>query len=115
MLNQKLSGLTIVIALGLAIPAFAADTKTAPPSTTPSTGTEHKDTHKDAAKITDASKVKQQIKTAVKFPATKEQIVTAINSSKDIVEADKKVIQDTLPSATYKTAEDVYKALGIEK
>lgn len=50
----------------------------------------------------------------VKYPATKEELVTAFKGFKDVKTDDKKWFEETLPAKTYDNPEEVMKGLGWE-
>ena len=52
------------------------------------------------------------LKTHQQYPATKAQLVAACNSLSDFSQEDKKEFIEKLPDGTYKSADDVIKALG---
>lgn len=47
------------------------------------------------------------------FPATKEQLVETCNNLSDFSEEDKKWFMEKLPEGTYKSPEEVAKAVGM--
>lgn len=49
-----------------------------------------------------------------KYPATRSQLVAECDRLSDFSEEDKKWFMDHLPEGTYKSAEEVTKAIGME-
>ncbi|OGY22848.1 MAG: hypothetical protein A2Y57_02830 [Candidatus Woykebacteria bacterium RBG_13_40_7b] len=47
------------------------------------------------------------------YPATKDELVETCNNLSDFSAEDKKWFNDSLPNGTYKTAEDVVRALSM--
>jgi len=69
---------------------------------------------KDAqAKLKEHMKMRNHVK-GVKYPATKEELVTAFKGFKDIKTDDRKWFEETLPNKTFDNADEVMKALGWE-
>jgi hypothetical protein len=64
-------------------------------------------------KLKEHMKMRNHVK-AMKYPATKEELVTAFKGFKDVKADDRKWFEETLPSKTFSSAEDVMKALGWE-
>lgn len=58
--------------------------------------------------------MRDHIVKSVKYPTTKENLVTAFKGLRDIKPGDKKWFEETLPSRTYDTPDEVMKALGWE-
>ena len=54
-------------------------------------------------------------KTHQSYPATKEELVKECSGLSDFSEADKEWFMKTLPEGTYKSAEDVMGALGLNQ
>lgn len=70
---------------------------------------------KDAQqKLKDHLRMRNHIVKNVKYPATKESIVTTFKGFRDVKPGDRKWFEETLPSNTYQTSDDVMKALGWE-
>lgn len=55
------------------------------------------------------------LKTHLKYPATKADLVAACNNLSDFSEEDKKEFMEKLPEGTYNSADDVIKALGWQQ
>lgn len=55
------------------------------------------------------------LRTHQKYPATKAELVEACNKLSDFSDQDKKDFTDKLPDRTYNSADEVIKALEIEK
>ena len=64
-------------------------------------------------KLREHMRMRNHVK-SVKYPATKEELVTAFKGFKDVKADDRKWFEETLPAKTYDNAEDVMKALGWE-
>jgi hypothetical protein len=64
-------------------------------------------------KLKEHMKMRNHVK-AMKYPATKEELVTAFKGFKDVKADDRKWFEETLPSKTFTNAEDVMKSLGWE-
>jgi len=52
------------------------------------------------------------LKSHQSYPATKAELVAECNNLSDFSEEDKKEFTSSLPAGTYKSADDVVKALG---
>jgi hypothetical protein len=69
---------------------------------------------KDAQqKLKEHMKMRNHVK-AVKYPATKEELVTAFKGFKDVKPDDRKWFEETLPNKTFDSSDEVMKALGWE-
>jgi hypothetical protein len=64
-------------------------------------------------KLKEHMKMRNHVK-GVKYPATKEELVTAFKGFKDIKADDRKWFEETLPAKTYSSPDEVMKALGWE-
>jgi len=51
------------------------------------------------------------LKNHIEYPATREALIAACNGMSDVPEADKVWFERTIPQGTYRTPEDVLKAL----
>lgn len=107
-------GLTMGLALALAVPSFSTAFAAKSSKTTASdeagaasAGSMSKD---EQQKVTEHNKLRAEIK-KVKYPAPKATIVSHV---KGIKADDKKWFSETLPDKTYQSAEDVFTALGWE-
>ena len=70
---------------------------------------------KDAQqKLKDHLRMRDHIVKSVKYPATKDSLVRTFKGLHDIKPGDRKWFEETLPSKTYETPDDVMKALGWE-
>ncbi len=58
--------------------------------------------------------VVEHIKSHVKYPATKKQLVEACNKMADVPKTDKEWFQKNLSEGTYKTPDEVLKALKLK-
>jgi len=56
----------------------------------------------------------EHIKGHVKYPTTKKQLVEACNKMGDVPKSDKEWFQKNLPEGTYKTPQEVLKALKLK-
>jgi len=65
-------------------------------------------------KLREHVKMRNHVLKGVKYPATKDELVTQFRSFKDIKADDRKWFEETLPNKTYDSPEDVMKALGWE-
>jgi hypothetical protein len=65
-------------------------------------------------KLKEHLRMREHIAKGVKYPATKESLVVAFKGFRDVKPDDKKWFDETLPSRTYETSDDVMKALGWE-
>lgn len=63
----------------------------------------------------DMKNAKMHLKEHIKYPATKQQLVEACNKMSDFSDDDKKWFEEHLPEGTYKSAEDVMSALGMDQ
>jgi hypothetical protein len=64
-------------------------------------------------KLKEHMKMRNHVK-AMKYPATKEELVSAFKGFKDIKTDDRKWFEETLPNKTFNSSEEVMKALGWE-
>jgi len=65
-------------------------------------------------KLKDHQRMRDHIVKSVKYPVTKDGLVRAFKGLRDIKPDDRKWFEETLPSKTYETPDDVMKALGWE-
>lgn len=65
-------------------------------------------------KLKDHLRMRDHIVQNVRYPATKESLVTTLKGARAIKADDKQWLEKTLPSKTYDTPDDVMKALGWE-
>jgi hypothetical protein len=68
----------------------------------------------DARKLAEHLKLRKHIKSHVKYPATKQAVVTACKGMSEIKAGDRKWFAEALPDGTYETAADVMEAVGWE-
>jgi hypothetical protein len=61
----------------------------------------------------DAKAMKTHLSEHIKYPATKADILKACNDASDVSADDKAAFTASLPEGTYKSADDVMKALGM--
>ena len=110
-------GLTVMLAAAVAPPsAFAKSAKNeSAAKAEKAEGTAAAPLDKEAQqKLKEHMRLRNHIVKNVKYPATKEEIVTAFKSVRDVKPDDKKWFEETLPSKTYDSSDDVMKALGWE-
>jgi len=98
--------------LGTAFVAFLTAAGVATAEETKATGTQQT-TQQAADKFTDDSVVKGHLKNHVKYPATKAQLLESCNKLADVAPADRQLFAKKLPEGTYKTSDDVIKAIGL--
>jgi hypothetical protein len=65
-------------------------------------------------KLKEHMRMRAHIAKSVKYPATKESLVTTFKGLRDIKPGDRKWLEETLPSKTYQTPNEVMTALGWE-
>ena len=65
-------------------------------------------------KLKEHLRMRNHIIKNVKYPATKENIVSAFKGIRDVKPDDKKWFEETLPTRTYDSPDEVMKALGWE-
>jgi hypothetical protein len=65
-------------------------------------------------KLKEHLRMRDHIVKSVKYPATKESLVTTFKGLRDVKPGDRKWFEETLPSKTYQTPDEVMKALGWE-
>jgi len=65
-------------------------------------------------KLKEHLRMRDHIVKNVKYPATKQSLVTTFRGLRDIKQDDRKWFEETLPNRTYDTPADVMKALGWE-
>ena len=63
-------------------------------------------------KLKDHLRMRDHIVKSVKYPATKDSLVTTFKGLRDIKPGDRKWFEETLPSKTYETPDEVMTALG---
>lgn len=72
-----------------------------------------------AAKVSKAKvdwkQIEQHLRDHQKYPATKAELVVTCNNLMDFADADKKWFAASLPEGSYKSADDVVKALKAAK
>ena len=61
----------------------------------------------------DAKAMKEHLSAHVKYPATKADILKACNDTSDLSADDKASFAAALPDGTYKSADEIVKALGL--
>jgi hypothetical protein len=70
---------------------------------------------KDAQqKLKEHLRLRNHIVKNVKYPATKESLLSSFKTPRDIKADDKKWLEETLPTRTYDSSDEVVKALGWE-
>jgi hypothetical protein len=109
-------GLIVTVAAVMAVPAVSAAKSARKDQTATAEKSEGAaPLDKDAQqKLKEHLRMRNHIVKGVKYPATKESLVTAFKSFKDVKADDRKWFEETLPSKTYETSDDVMKALGWE-
>jgi hypothetical protein len=90
--------LVLVLALGGAAPAL--------------TGVAHAETATAAAVRPDLDKVAQHLRDHQTFPANRAQLLAACKGLIDFSAGEKRWFADHLPEGTYKSPDDVLKAIG---
>jgi hypothetical protein len=65
-------------------------------------------------KLKDHLLMRDHIVKNVKYPVTKDGLVRTFNGLRDIKPGDRKWFEETLPSRTYESSDEVMKALGWE-
>jgi len=109
-------GLILAAALAFALPAVSvAKSASKEPSATAekTEGSAAAPLDKEAQqKLKEHLRMRAHIVKNVKYPATKESLVAAFKGFKDVKPDDKKWFDETLPSKTYDSSDDVMKALG---
>jgi hypothetical protein len=63
-------------------------------------------------KLKEHLRMREHIAKGVKYPATKESLVTTFKGFRDVKPGDRKWFEETLPSKTYQTPDEVMRALG---
>jgi hypothetical protein len=103
MFRKIVAGLATALGLVIALPAFAGDKPAAPAA-------EKKDAaHKWANEKTAMTHLKEHIK----YPATKTEILAQCTGMSEADKADKEWLTANLPEGSYKTADEVMKALKM--
>lgn len=59
------------------------------------------------------TEIREHVRMHLKYPATKRQLVEACNNMSDIPKADREWFAKSLPEGTYKSPDDVIKALRL--
>jgi type II secretory pathway pseudopilin PulG len=108
--------LIATVATALAVPAVSAAKSTRKDTTASADNSDVAAPLDKAAqqKLKEHLRMRSHIAKGVKYPATKESIVTAFKGFKDVKPDDRKWFEETLPTRTYETSDDVMKALGWE-
>ena len=116
-MSKLVLGLMLSAAFFFTVPAVAA-AKTArkeQAATADKAETAAAPLDKDAQqKLKDHLRMRDHIVKSVKYPATKESLVTTFKGLRDVKPGDRKWFEETLPSKTYQTPDEVMKALGWE-
>jgi len=112
-------GLTLILAAAFAPPSQALAKSARHEQTTAKADKAEKTSaaplDKEAQqKLREHVKMRNHITKSVKYPATKEEIVTVFKGLHDVKTDDRKWFEETLPDKTYDSPEDVMKALGWE-
>ncbi len=63
----------------------------------------------------DVKNMMNHLKTHQMYPATRDELIAECNNLSDFSEKDKQWFKDTLPEGTYKSADEVMQALGMDK
>ncbi len=63
--------------------------------------------------MADEKKLKEHLKAHQEYPATKEDLLLTCGELSDIAEADKKEFMEKLPEGEYRSADEVFVALGM--
>lgn len=66
-----------------------------------------------AMTVQDRENVMMHLREHTKYPATRDQLVKECNSLSDFSDEDKKWFSDNLPAGTYRSAEEVARALKM--
>jgi hypothetical protein len=108
-------GLILSVATALAPPAVSAAKSAKEQSASADKPAAAAPLDKEAQqKLKDHLQMRDHIVKNVKYPATKESLVTTFKGLRDIKPGDRKWFEETLPSKTYQTSEEVMLALGWE-
>jgi hypothetical protein len=109
-------GLILTVATALGAPAVSAAKSARKDQTATAEKSEAAaPLDKDAQqKLKEHLRMRNHIVKGVKYPATKESLVAAFKGFKDVKPDDRKWFDETLPTRTYETSDDVMKALGWE-
>jgi hypothetical protein len=110
--------LGLILAVGVAALPATGSAKTARTQTTEKADTGEKAqanlSKEEQAKLREHVKMRNHILKGVKYPASKDELVSQFKGFKDIKTDDRKWFEETLPNKTYDSPEDVMKALGWE-
>lgn len=111
-------GFVVSVATALAMPgalsAKTASTDTKAESASASASASSGDDKEAQQKLKEHLRLRNHIVKKVKYPATKESVVSSFKNARDIKTDDKKWVEETLATRTYETSDDVIKALGWE-
>jgi hypothetical protein len=115
-MSKLVSGLILAVATAFVMPAVSA-AKSAHKDATASAPAEKAEAaaplDKDAQqKLKEHLRMRNHIVKGVKYPATKEALVAAFKGFKDVKPDDRKWFEETLPSRSFESSDDVMKALG---
>jgi hypothetical protein len=113
-MSKLVLGLILGVATAFTMPAVSV-AKSAPKAASAEKSEGAAPLDKDAQqKLKEHVRMRNHVVKNVKYPATKESVVTAFKGFKDVKPDDKKWLEETLPSKTYETSDDVVRALGWE-
>ena len=118
MLRRYVNAGAVVVALGYAVPTLAADAGVqAAPAQPVQAAAVAQPAQADEGKAKPAlkheKKLREHLEKHQKYPATKAELIKSCKGMKDIGAADKEWFKNTLPDGTYKSAQEVLKALGL--
>jgi hypothetical protein len=104
-------GLTLGIVAALSAPAIAAPKAPRPPKTAEGSA-DSAGGKEEQQKLRDHMRLRDHITKHVKYPATKQELVSACKGMKEVKADDKKWFAETLADRTYDTSDEVVKAVG---
>jgi hypothetical protein len=113
-MSKLMLAMFLTVAVGFSTTAIGAPRAAAKASADKAEKAQAAPLDKDAqAKLKEHMKMRNHVK-GVKYPATKEELVTAFKGFKDIKADDRKWFEETLPNKSFDNPDEVMKALGWE-
>ena len=118
-MSKFVPGLILAVATAFSVPAVSATKSAQKEAATSGDKAEKTEAaiplDKDAQqKLKEHLRMRNHIVKSVKYPATKESVVSTFKGLKDIKPGDKKWMEETLASRTYDSPDEVMRALGWE-
>jgi hypothetical protein len=114
-MRNAVLGLTLGLVTALAMPAIAAPKAARPSKAAKAAGDAETSLGKEERqKLREHMLLREHIVKHVKYPATKQELVSACKGMHEMKTDDKNWFEETLPDKTYNSPDEVMKALGWE-